>query len=115
MTIEEYEKEQKLAELEDNFNAVKDTYTTAGGKTYNIDQEHLTDLIGLVTLSQGSDLAVTENDVTTLVPHTAQQVADLLEEIRVYLTGIKTTRFNKRDQLNALNDYESIVNFDVTI
>jgi hypothetical protein len=117
MTVEEQLRKDKIAEVEANFKAVKDTYTTVAGKTYNIDQEHLTDLIGLKALDQGSDLAVEENGVKSLVPHTNIQIATLLDEIRVYLTGIKTTRFNKIQQLEALGegDHEQLRTFDTTI
>jgi hypothetical protein len=113
--LEDFLKEQKAAEIQVNFEAATQEYTTALGKTYGITHVHQTDLIGLVTLGATSDLAVTENGATTLVSHTPAELSALLEEFRVYLTAKKTSRFNKLQSLEALTDHDAIQNFDTSI
>ncbi len=113
-TVEEYQKEKKAEEIEANYQAVKEIYTD-NGKSYKVSAENLTDIIGLVALNEGSNMAVTENGNTTLVNHTAQDLVDLLNGIRGHFTQIKTTRFNKLQALEALVDHQEIMNFDTTI
>jgi hypothetical protein len=114
-TIEDYVRNKKLVELEVNYQAKKEFYTTAGGKTYRITEENLIDLIGLSHLAQGADIGVEENNVLSLQAHTAQQITDLLDEIRVYLVAVKTNRFNKREALKAENNHAILQDFDVTL
>jgi hypothetical protein len=113
--IEDHIRNLKLAELEANYVTKKELYTTVGGKTYRITEENLIDLIGLSHLAQGADIGVLENDVLSLQPHTAQQITDLLDEIRIYLVAVKTNRFNKRESLKAETDHVVLQDFDVTL
>ena len=112
--LEDYLKEQKLAEIEANYIAAKELLVI-GSKTYRITQENIMDIVGLATLNVGSDLGVMENDSLQLVQHTPQQIKDVLEAIRVHLTAIKTERFTKRETLNSLIDHALIVDFDTSI
>lgn len=113
--IEDHVRDGKLAELQANYIAKKETYTTVGGKTYRITEENLIDLIGLSHLVQGADIGVLENGVLSLQTHTAQQITDLLDEIRIYLVAVKTNRFNKREALKVETDHVILQDFDVSL
>jgi hypothetical protein len=111
--LEDHIRNEKLAELEANFLEKKVAFTT-NGKTYRITEENLIDMIGLVQLNEGASIGVLENEVLSLQPHTPAQLNTLLDEIRIYLTALKTNRFNKRESLKAEQDHETIQNFDTS-
>jgi len=113
-SIESYLKKQKLAELESNYVVAKE-FLNIGPKTYRITNENITDVIGLIALNVGSDLGVMENDQLQLVHHSVDDLKSLLENIRVYLTQLKTNRFNKQIEIDGLVDHELIMNFDVQL
>ncbi|MBL4810569.1 MAG: hypothetical protein JKY43_10995 [Phycisphaerales bacterium] len=112
--LEDKIKAEKLNEIELNYNSVK-KFMLIGSKSYNISQENIVDIIGLIALNEGSNLGVKENDELTLVFHTVAELKSLLDSIRLYLTDIKIKRFDKRKELNNITDHELIVNFNTTI
>ena len=108
-------KKVRLKEMTVNY-LIKTKSFVFNDLSYSLSQTTISDVIGLIVLEQDSNIGVRNSEGEDfLVMHSLQDLKVLLNSIRLYLTNVKTIRYNKVLQLKALTTIDQIEVFDITV